>query len=90
MSNTVLSNESDLLDIEAIGESMYNTFIEERICTGPKNVWDVMHKRKLVTFNSLKKTVKVKVKDTGQDNKFEGREGAHDPIASDIKKPARN
>ena len=63
MSNTVLSNDSDLLDIEAIGESMYNTFIEERICTGPKNVWDVMHKRKLVTFNSLKKTVKVKVKD---------------------------
>ena len=31
--------------------------------TGLKNVWDVMHKRKLVTFNSLKKTVKVKVKD---------------------------
>ena len=24
------------------------------------------------------------------DNIFEGREGAHDPIASDIKKPARN
>ena len=36
MTHSILANYSDLLELEIIGESMYNTFIEERKPDGLK------------------------------------------------------
>ena len=45
MTHSILTNDSDLLEIEVIGEELYNTFIEERKSDGSINVWDCMKKR---------------------------------------------
>ena len=62
MTHSVLKNDHDLLEIESIGEEMYNTFIAERKVGQPKSVWDTMTKSKLTTFKKLNKSVKLKVK----------------------------
>ena len=62
MTHSVLDDDEDLLEVESIGEKMYDTFIDERKIGPPKSVWDTMTKRKLVTFQRLNKSIKVKVK----------------------------
>ena len=63
MTHSILVNDSDILEIERIGEDMYDRFIEERKPDGSKNIWDTMTKRKLTTFRSLTMCVKLKIKD---------------------------
>ena len=63
MTHSILTDDSDLVEIEQIGEELYDKFIEERGANGPGNVWDKLTKRKLLTFRGLTKCVKLKIKD---------------------------
>ena len=62
MTHSVLAKDEELLEVATIGEQMYNKFIIECKVGEQKSVWDTMTKRKLNTFKSNNKTIKVKVK----------------------------
>ena len=40
MTHSILTDDSDLVEVEQIGEELYDKFIEERGANGPGNVWD--------------------------------------------------
>ena len=48
---------------EPIGQTLYTTFFKERIQSGKTNLWPPMKKRKLLTWKSDAKMVKVMTKE---------------------------
>ena len=52
----------EFLDQEKIGQTLYDSFIAERI-NGESSVWSAMKKRKLQTFKLQPKTIQSKVGD---------------------------
>jgi len=54
------NDAKDVLDQLEIGKHMWDTFVHDRVC-GDKSIWDTMKKRKLLTFKSSAKTLKIKI-----------------------------
>ena len=55
--------KKDLCDQSVIGNKLFGTFLKERIQTAEKSIWDVVNKRKLLTWKTTGKTVRVATKD---------------------------
>ena len=55
--------KKDLCDQSVIGNKLLETFVKERIQTAEKSIWDVVKKRKLLTWKATGKTVWVATKD---------------------------
>ena len=55
--------KKDLCDQSVIGNKLLETFVKERIQTAEKSIWDVVKKRKLLTWKTTGKTVRVATKD---------------------------
>ena len=55
--------KKDLCDQRVIGNKLFQTFVKERIQTAEKSIWDVVKKRKLLTWKTTGKTVRVATKD---------------------------
>ena len=55
--------KKDLCDQSVIGNKLFETFVKERIQTAEKSIWDVVKKRKLLTWKTTGKTVRVATKD---------------------------
>ena len=55
--------KKDLCDQSVIGNKLFGTFVKERIQTAEKSIWDVVKKRKLLTWKTTGKTVRVATKD---------------------------
>ena len=55
--------KKDLCEQSLIGNKLFRTFVKERIQTAEKSIWDVMKKRKLLTWKTTGKTVRVATKD---------------------------
>ena len=55
--------KGDLCNQSEIGQTQFNTFVEERIQSGKVNLWSPMKKRKLLTWKSNAKVVKVPTKE---------------------------
>ena len=55
--------KKDLCDQSVIGNRLFGTFLKERIQTAEKSIWDVVNKRKLLTWKTTGKTVRVATKD---------------------------
>ena len=62
VSKAVLLPDAAMLDQEKIGQTLYDSFIAERI-NGESSVWSPMKKRKLQTFKLQPKTIRSKVGD---------------------------
>ena len=54
--------KKDLCDQSVIGNKLFRTFVKERIQTAEKSIWDGK-KRKLLTWKTTGKTVRVATKD---------------------------
>ena len=54
--------KKDLCDQGVIGNKPFGTFVKERIQTAEKSIWDVVKKRKLLTWKTTGKTVRVATK----------------------------
>ena len=55
--------QKDLCDQSVIGNKLFGTFVRERIQTAEKSIWDVVKKRKLLTWRTTGKIVRVATKD---------------------------
>lgn len=55
--------KKDLCDQSVIGNKLFGTFVKEWIQTAKKSIWDVVKKRKLLTWKTTGKTVRVATKD---------------------------
>ena len=55
--------KKDLCDQSIIGNKLLETFVKERIQTAENSIWDVVKKRKLLTWKTTGKTVRVATKD---------------------------
>ncbi|CAH3043013.1 unnamed protein product [Porites lobata] len=55
--------KKDLCNQSVIGNKLFGTFVKERIQTAEKSIWDVVKKRKLLTWKTTEKTVRVATKD---------------------------
>ena len=60
MSETTMS---DILRRDAIGQEMFEAFVQERLIEGKLSVWDKMSKRKLQTFKSSNASAELKLGD---------------------------
>ena len=56
--------KEDLLEQSEIGQKLFETFVKDRIQTGQINLWSPMKKRKLQTWKTTEK--KIKVSSAGQ------------------------
>ena len=55
--------KKDLCDQSVIGNKLLRTFVKEWIQTAEKGIWDVVKKRKPLTWKTTRKTVRVATKD---------------------------
>ena len=55
--------KNDLCSQNVIGQTLFDTFVKERIQSRKINIWDTMKKRKLCTWKSNAKKVKVSTKE---------------------------
>lgn len=55
--------KKDLCDQSIIGNKLFQIFVKERIQTAEKSIWDVVKKRKLLTWKTTGKTVRAATKD---------------------------
>jgi hypothetical protein len=55
--------KKDLCNQSAIGQTLFNAFVKERIQSEKVNIWSTMKKRKLLTWKSNAKKVKVSTKE---------------------------
>ena len=62
--------KKDLCDQSVIGNNLFGTFIEERVQTTEKSIWDVLEKRILLPWKITGKTVRVTTKDKIMENAF--------------------
>lgn len=53
----------DLCDQSVTGNELFRDFVKDRIQTTKLSIWDVLKKRKLLTWKTTGKTVKVAMKD---------------------------
>ena len=62
VTKVVMSEEikNDLCQQSEIGRKLFNTFVDERLKTGKVNLWSTMKKRKLKTWKSSCKVIKMK------------------------------
>ena len=62
VTKVVMSKEikNDLCQQSEIGRKLFNTFVDERLKTGKVNLWSTMKKRKLKTWKSSCKVIKMK------------------------------
>ena len=62
VTKVVMSEEikNDLRQQSEIGRKLFNTFVDERLKTGKVNLWSTMKKRKLKTWKSSCKVIKMK------------------------------
>ena len=50
----------DLVEHSEIGKKLFSSFVKDRLKSGTTNFWDVMKKRKIQTWKSSGKVIKVK------------------------------
>ena len=55
--------KKDLCNQSVIGNKLFRTFVKERIQAAEKSIWDVVKNRKLLTWKTAGKTVRVATKD---------------------------
>ena len=55
--------KKDLCEQSEIGRSLFNCFVKERVQSGEVNLWSPMKKRKLLTWKTSAKVVKVTTAD---------------------------
>ena len=55
--------KEDLCNHSATGQSLFDTFVKDRILTGEINIWSTLKRRKLLTWKSNAKKVKVSTKE---------------------------
>ena len=58
-----LKVKKDLCDQSVIGNRLLRTFVKERVQTAAKSIWDVVKKRKLLSWKTTWKTVRVAAND---------------------------
>lgn len=65
VTKVVMSNEvkKDLCEQKEIGKKLLKTYVDERIKTTKVNVWSRLKKRKLLTWKSANKKMKIKTDD---------------------------
>ena len=56
--------KEDILEQSEIGQKLFETFVKDRIQTGKINLWPLMKKRKLQTWKTMGR--KIKVSSAGQ------------------------
>ena len=55
--------KDDLCNQPMIGQTLFDTFVKERIQSGKITIWSTMSKRKVLTWKSRAKKVKVSAKE---------------------------